>query len=55
MSKSSAHCIWKRNMSLRDGHKGRKEDSVTKRKPGPRPGLSGMEQRVLLRTLDNMP
>ena len=54
MSKSSAHCTWKRNMSLREGHKGGKEDGVTKRKPGPRPRFSARDRRVLLRTLENM-
>ena len=54
MSKSSAHCTWKRNMSLREGHNGRKEDGVTKRKPGPRSRLSARDRRVLLRTLENM-
>ena len=54
MSKSSAHCTWKRNMSLREGHKGRKEDGVTNRKPSPRPRLSARDKRVLLTTLENM-
>lgn len=54
MSKSSAHRIWKRNMSLREGHKGRKEDGIIKRKPGPHPRLSARDKRVLLRTLENM-